>query len=337
MQGVRFVTALGIRPGDLAQIALAWGNVKDRNTPLANVLISPLFADPASIQMIRRLKEQGAVNTVYFDSGGYQVQKGRIDYNTLYNRLLQYYEANDWADYYVMPDFPPVSGDSDSIVQEKVRITVDGTKRFFYDLPSTLRSRALAVVQGRRVEQVKFCLVNYHDDLGISYVGFGSFPTNGAQSSINHLDAGAAEMLACIRRQYPSVRIHAFGVGNPPVAYILNHMGIHSFDSSGWIKAAAYGNIYFPFTRAYNITYRRIEPGRGALDAESFERIKTLTGHSCPYCSDFYELSRNRTSRFLHNLICMMETVEDISAPLASEVISHWAPAYKRFLTGRAL
>ncbi len=332
MSSFKFVCALGITPRDLRMILRNLQETGETRNPFENVLITPLFTNPGTLRLIRELKEQGIVKSVYFDSGGYQIQKGNINYYSLYNRLLDFYIRNRWADYYVLPDVPPVSLDSPEEVRAKVRLTVEGTRRFFWELPSELQRKVICVVQGRDLDQIHYCLLNY-ERMGIRQIGFGSFATRGVDSSINILDEVSINNLIFMQRRYPFFKIHAFGVGNPPTAYVLRRVGISSFDSSGWIKAAGYGNIYFPFTRAYNVSFRRIERGDGALNQERFLILKELTNHECPFCRDFYKLSRNRDYRLIHNVLCMVDTVNSIdNHHQADHIISDWSPTYSKFL-----
>jgi len=327
----RFVCTLGITPRDFR---LLLRELKDKDNdirPFENVLISPLFSKPETFSLIKELKKEGIIKNLYFDSGGYQVQKGVIRYYSLYNQLLRFYKKNDWADFYVLPDNPPTSLDNPEQVQLKVHMTVEGGRQFYWELPSHLREKTIGVAQGRKLDEIHYCLENYKQ-LGIKYLGFGSFGTRGSDSSVNILDERSIESIAFIRRYYNQFQLHTFGVGNPPTAYILSNLGVTSFDSSGWIKAAAYGNIYFPFTRAYNVSFNRIEKGNGTLSEDAFYQLKDMTGHECPFCQDFYEISKSRDKRMLHNLLSMVETVEAIDEHLqARSVISQWSPKYSKF------
>ncbi|HHW40993.1 MAG TPA: hypothetical protein GXX19_07580 [Syntrophomonadaceae bacterium] len=198
-----------------------------------------------------------------------------------------------------------------------------------------MRDKTIGVIHGRSLDEIHYCLVNYKR-LGIKQLGFGSFGTRGSDSSINILDKRSLESIAFIRCLYPEIRLHIFGVGNPPTAYILSTTGVTSFDSSGWIKAAAYGNIYFPFTRAYNVSFRRLEKGKGTLSEDAFLQLKDLTCHECPFCRDFREISKSRDKRVLHNLLSMVETVEALNRvniqPEARNIILQWSPNYTKLL-----
>lgn len=328
----RFVCALSINRRDLRKLVAELKNQTLPGKVFDNVLISPLFSNPDTVSIVRRLKDEGIIRNLYFDSGGYQVQKGIVSYHELCEELFNFYLNNRWADYYVLPDYPPTSLDVPEVVQQKVRFTVNGSRKFYWDLPSDIGEKTIAVVQGRSLDQVLYCVETYKQ-IGIQQIGFGSFGTRGADLGINVLDDRSVESIVAIRRYWPDVYLHAFGVGNPPTAYVLSLLGVTSFDSSGWIKAAGYGNIYFPYSRAYNVSFKRIEKGNGALTEDAFMQLKRVTGHWCRFCEDFYTISTKRDNRLLHNLICMMETVSGNHSPcLADGVIMQWAPNYKKFL-----
>lgn len=329
---LRFVCTLSIAPRDLRVVLEQLSQIPHKKLILENALVSPLFTEPKTVRLLKRLKEEGIVKRLYFDSGGYQAQKGQVPYHRLYHDLLCFYRENRWADFYILPDYPPTSLDTPEQVQQKVRITVEYSAQFLWELPSELRHKTIAVVQGRSLQEISYCLTMYRQ-LNVAHLGYGSFGTRGSQSSVNVLDERSIESIAFILRSYPGARLHVFGVGNPPTAYLLGRMGVASFDSSGWIKAAGYGNIYFPFTRAYNVSFRRIERGNGALNEETFLLLKDLTGHDCVFCHDFHEISANRDKRMLHNLLCMAETVEAINQGVEySPTVISWMGDCQRFL-----
>jgi GNAT superfamily N-acetyltransferase len=80
--------------------------------PFGRQIVTPLFAPKAVLRALRAWREgippvDGAippVRSVIFDSGGYQVQTGRLSFGELVERLLPYYRENAWADFLVLPD-----------------------------------------------------------------------------------------------------------------------------------------------------------------------------------------------------------------------------------------
>jgi len=275
------------------------------------VLVSPLFASPSTLRFIREeLKEkQGAI--VYFDSGGYYAQQGRISFEELYCTLKKFYQdpANQWADWYVLPDHVPTSSDPPEVVEIKVKETITAARMFEAEMPSIIQERTIPVIQGHTFNHIQQCIEAYQD-MGKKYVGFGSFGTNGSNQSVNVVDNRAVRILQYlveVAREY-TMRLHIFGVSTPPVIYAFLRMGIYSFDSLAWMRSAGYGKVFLPFTRAYNISHRSTR--NKALTQEEFDTIRSYTKHYCPFCKDFITLQQSRLHRALHNLVVIQETAE---------------------------
>ncbi len=269
--------------------------------PLRSILISPLFAHKSTLQMIRKLKDE-MESIIYFDSGGYYVQQGKIEFKELCSRLLKIYSENPWADYFVLPDNPPTSSDSDYEVEMKVRETITATRTFYEKLPR-IRENCIPVVHGHTLSQVSSCVRAYEE---FEYIGFGSFATSGENNSINSVSYTSLEIVKFVVQN--TTKLHVFGVSTPPAIYLFYMLGVHSFDSIGWLRSAGFGKVFLPFVRAHNITHRSMR--YSSLSREDFEHLKTLTGHECPFCEDFRKLQNDRIYRALHNLIVMYETVE---------------------------
>lgn len=329
---MQFVASLTRDPGEIRRFQRLWKDGVDSRTPFRNVLVTALFTPPSTLRMLRQMKEEGEIERVYFDSGGFYVQMGRISYEDMYYQLLQFYRENDWADFYILPDTVPLSSDDESTRWHKVKETANGTRRFFDEMPSKLRDRALAVIQGRTEDQIDYCLKS-HLLLGIKRLGFGSFATNGKQSSANILTDETLRLLkhATSVSLRTGASVHAFGVGTPPVIYLLNGAGVASFDSIGWMKTAGFGKVYLPFIRAYNITYND-QSARG-MEQATFEELKELTGHRCAFCEDFTQLAMKRDYRALHNLVTIHDTIEMILSGEATAMLrlmDEYAPSYSR-------
>lgn len=224
---MRFVASLTRDPNEILRLQRMWESARDSRAPFRNVLVTALFTPPSTLQLLRDMKEEGKIENIYFDSGGFYVQMGRISYEDMYYQLLQFYRQNDWADYYTLPDNVPLSSDDEEIKWLKTRQTADGSRRFFSEMPGHLQSRALAVIQGRSEEQIDYCLESYVP-LGLRQIGFGSFATNGKESSANILTDESLRLLKYVTNvatQY-GISVHAFGVGTPPVIYLLNRTGV---------------------------------------------------------------------------------------------------------------
>lgn len=308
---MRLVTSLTVDASLLRKLLRLWDEGGDPRNPFTAVLVTPLFASPSTLQLIRDELKERRGSTIYFDSGGYYAQQGKISFDDLYRRLRDYYNdpENQWADWYVLPDHVPTSDDSQDIVDQKVDETITAAKMFFAEMPHSIRERSISVIQGHTFDQVNRCIDAYRS-MGQRYLGFGSFGTGGANNSINITDKRSAKNISHIARELESdgIRLHTFGVSTPPVIYAFQRLGIFSFDSMAWLRSAGYGKVFLPFVRAYNVSYRSTR--NTALSQGEFEQIRIKTGHHCPFCESFNQLSNNRLFRALHNLVAVMDTAD---------------------------
>ena len=308
---MQLVTSLTVDASLLRKLLRLWDEGGDPRNPFANVLVTPLFASPSTLDLVRRELKERRGATVYFDSGGYYAQQGKITFEELYCALRDYYrhQENQWADWYVLPDHVPTSSDPPRVVDEKVNDTVTAVRMFHAEMPSEMQEHSVPVIQGHTFDQVNRCIAAYRG-LGATYIGFGSFGTGGSNNSINVTDRRSANTITHIADELADegIRLHTFGVSTPPVIYAFLRLGLYSFDSLAWQRSAGYGKVYMPFTRAYNVSHRSTH--NSALSQVEFEQIKQRTGHHCPFCEDFRCLSENRLYRSLHNLVAVMETIE---------------------------
>lgn len=332
---MQLVTSLTMHTSELHKLLDLWDEASDPRNPFAAVLVTPLFASPLTLRLIREELKEKRGSTIYFDSGGYYVQQNKITFEELYCALRDWYRdpENQWADWYVLPDHVPTSEDSPEIVEQKVNETVAAARMFLVEMPSAIQERALPVIQGHTFDQVNRCLEAYLD-LGVTYVGFGSFGTSGSDTSINIPDRRSASIVTHLSQQLTSsgILLHTFGISTPPAIYAFKRMGFFSFDSSGWLRSAGYGKVFLPFTRAYNVSHRTIR--NGALTQEEFLYLKEWTGHDCPFCQDFHQVRERRFYRSLHNLVVLMETATASEDTLSQKdivsLISTWSPRYYR-------
>jgi len=288
-----------------------WDESGDRRNPFARVVFTPLFSEPGTVTFIRRLKEERG-SVVMFDSGGYQVQMGRMRYEELFDRLLRFYRENDWADWFVLPDHVPLSSDSHEEVEFKVRESLDFARLFLGKMPAGFVEHAVAVVHGRTEEQVARCAKAYVD-MGVRYLGFGSFGTSGPNGTVNMVSQKSLSLLRLVQvlAGEHGCRLHIFGIGSPSHLMRLWTTGIMptSFDSAGWWKAGGFGKIFFPTGRQIHITAMQ---GNNAIQ-QGLEREKQRTQHQCRFCTDLIRLRRSRTLRIMHNLSAMLDTVERVT------------------------
>lgn len=310
-----FFASLTVKPDEIIKLHSLWHAHAHQfdwrygtPNPFERVLISPVVAKPRTFAFVRAMKESGETREVMFDSGGYFVQRGDLTFYDLMHRLEALYRTEDWADYYVLPDNPPLSNDEVAVVDAKVQQTVEGSLRLYHQLPSHIQERAMPVVHGTRNQHIDYCLQHYlYGKVHFPRVGFGSFPTSGSNNTINRLNAQALLLLKSITEELSkrNVGLHSFGISTPPAIYLLSLVGVTSFDSNGWMRSGGYGKIYLPFTRGYLVTFN--SRNNDALSEHEFEHWKDIAGHKCPFCASFAELSKNRWYRILHNIVVMAE------------------------------
>lgn len=329
---MRLVTSLTINASLLRKLLRLWDASGDSRDPFKAVLITPLFAEPSTLDLMRKELKEKRGSVIYFDSGGYYAQQGKISFTELYCRLRDYYldPANRWADWYVLPDNVPTSRDSPEEVNRKVLDTVTAAKLFYAEMPSEVQEKAIPVVHGHTFAQVNLCLETYRE-IGVTYIGFGSFGTSGTTNSINVADRRSAEALSHIVEQLRSenIRLHTFGVSTPPVIYAFDRLGIYSFDSMAWLRSAGYGKVFLPFTRAYNVSHRSTR--NSTLTQEEFEELRLRTGHQCPFCESFEKLREDRLYRSLHNLAVLLEMAEGINHMSSVEIARLIADRSERY------
>ncbi len=312
---LEFYTSLTLCLSDLEKLL---GRLEASGAPLSamrRILVTPLFMQRESLDRVRSMRETLG-STVLFDSGGYYVQTGRLDYEALYYPLLQCYRANSWGDIFTLPDHVPTSVDTEADVWRKVRDTVSFSSLFYQELPRGMQPRAMGVVQGRTLEQVDYCLAAYLR-LGVQHLGFGSFGTLGRKNEANIATRGAVDLARYVveAAKRSGVGTHLFGLGAPALTAMIYGTGASSFDSSSWIKAAGFGQVYQPFTRGYNISHRN---GRSKLQMgitfEEFRNLGLVAGHECPFCRSIGELQEQKLFRALHNLLCIQQSVDMVNS-----------------------
>jgi queuine/archaeosine tRNA-ribosyltransferase len=247
-----------------------------------------------------------------FDSGGYQVQMGKASYEELFDRLLRFYRENDWADWYVLPDYVPRSTDSDREVEFKVRETLDFARLFLRVMPDEFAAKAVGVAHGRTEEQIRRCVKAYAD-MGVRYLGFGSFGTSGPNGTVNLISQRSLNLLRLVQTlaHERGLRVHVFGIGSPSHLIRLADAGITptSFDSAGWWKAGGFGYV-FTSDRSLRICLT----GRMSATIRQLERRLSDDGHSCAFCKDAQKLPHSRLQRVMHNLIMVMECLATLQA-----------------------
>ena len=147
----------------------------------------------------------------------------------------------------------PASRDTPTSVADKVKDTITAAQMFVRDMPPNTRDKIIPVVHGHNERQIYECVDTYVD-LGAQYIGFGSFGTSGASNQMNTVTDQSLMMLKLLSLlgKEKGFDLHLFGVSTPPILYVFDRLGIRSFDSMAWIKAAGYGNVFLPLiSRVY--------------------------------------------------------------------------------------
>jgi len=313
---VKFVRSLTVARSEIIEFLRLWELSEDPRAPFEYLILTPLpgLTDQSRVNTVKRYFANRS--HIIFDSGGYAVQQGIISYEDLYQRLLDYYRMNDWADTYTLPDFVPTTGLSEQEIEDRVQATITVARLFHAEMPAHLRTRAMPVVQGHTRRQIQSCVETYME-LGVQIVGFGSFGTTGASNDINMVTSQSIELLTFLldlAAKY-QFKVHALGVGSPTILHTLHQMGIYSFDSSCWLRTAGFGNVFMPFIKRRNITGGRLREraGHRPITASEFQMLQQETDHICFFCTSFDELKNSRFYQILHNLTVMMDTVNSLN------------------------
>src|SRR5260370_23072639 len=249
---LNFFASMTAATSDFRKIESLLQRVQSGSDPLAHVLTTRLFMNRDALGFGRRFQQERG-SEICFDSAGYYVQVGKIGYHELYMKLLNCYRANRWADRYVLPDYVPLSSDTDEQVAEKVRETVYYSSLFYVEMPDELKAKAMPVVHGRTKAQVEYCLEHYLK-LGVQCVRFASFGTFGKNNESNvatQLPVENARLVVEIGHRHV-FKVHLFGLGAPALVGMLHSIGATSFDSASWFKAAGFGQVHMPLMRSYN-------------------------------------------------------------------------------------
>jgi queuine/archaeosine tRNA-ribosyltransferase len=261
--------------------------------------------------------------SVALDSGGYESQIGdEYTLREIYQFDRDYYQENDWAAEYVLPDQVPLADDSDKTIRHKVYDTISLSRSLHAELPADKQPRAVPVVQGHTREQIVDCLDAYRELDNVQKVGFGSFSTGGVNGGVNYLTKGSIELLKVVvdEAHRHDLDVHAFGVGGPTSIPILHYCGVDTFDSTGWMRSGGYGNAFFPLKSRFNVTHLRERSGP-ALFKEELREVRQETGHECPFCDSFDDLHDKREYRILHNLLVSRDTCEMVQELSLEEIL----------------
>jgi N-acetylglutamate synthase-like GNAT family acetyltransferase len=306
-----FYLSLTGEAGGIRGIQERWdrdGAAVGRTDPFAHVTFTPVFMNDRAVDTVRALHEtRGTVAMA--DSGAYQVQMGRGRHSELLEKLVDLYPRLTWVDRFVLPDHVPHSSDSPGVVEEKVEESIRAAADLLRRLPEEFAPRMIGVVHGRTLQQIGRCVRAYHQ-MGVRSIAFGSFGTSGRMLSVNQVSAQSIRLLhgAQDMARVRGMSVHVLGIGSPRYLGALRAADVwpDSFDSAGWWKAGAFGNIFFPDSKQLLITMME---GITATPAGA-AMLRDKSGHECTYCADIEPLRRDRMGRILHNLAAMIDMVK---------------------------
>lgn len=304
------------------------------------IMFCPLTSPPTSAQLIQNLVKEHDI-TVACDSGGYESQiNDNYSIRDIYCFDQNYYLEHDWPHELVLPDQVPIEGDDEEIIEGKVKDTISLSRILHDELPRSKQKRAIPVIQGHTKQQIVDCLDAYTDLDYVQKVGFGSFGTGGVNGGVNYLNEENIENLQFVvkeARKY-DLDVHTFGVGGPTSLPILYQCGVDTFDSTGWMRSAGYGNVFFPFKSRFNITHLYDRSGPTVF-REELASLKEETNHDCHFCQSFKKLQESRFHRILHNLFVMREMTEMIQEQTIHEVLDLMNPRsrYTKYLQQMAV
>lgn len=327
-----FYASLTINRCHLERLCDIWARYyADDIFPFRHVIVSPLFVRNGILPRIYQHRERC---TTIFDSGGFHVQQGRIRLRSACRRLRQIYRQNSWADRFALPDAPLTSLDSQQSVRKKLRSTRRQYRAFPAGFSDALRKKLLPVVHGTTPQQI-LCNARAARRVGSGSIGFGGFATSGPNAGVNSFTANSLRLLVQLAALASKWRLntHVFGIGGPAAIVVLRYVPVQSFDSAGWIRTAAYGNVYLPYLGAINITgaaaSRRYVPRR------EFTSLRKETGHFCPFCRDENLLVRSWPHRALHNYCVVVQStlaLENTEAEQAMEKLRRFNPRFAGYL-----
>lgn len=331
---MKLVISAATKISDVQILERALHHLVEPSRYVRAVLVTPLFVSRRTLTLCRRIRDERGI-PVMFDSGGYAVQTGKVDFFEMYAALLDVYARERWADLYTLPDNVPTTNDTPDAVEGKVRQTTDCVELFLREMPAELRDRALAVAHGRTMAQLEYCLERYLH-LGLHHIGFGSFGTAGQNNSMNVAtieSVANARSLTSLARQRRAT-VHLFGIGAPALLPWIAQTGATSFDSANWARSAGFGQVFLPLTRGYNVSYRAntstIQCGLGRVQ---FEHLKKVTGHECDYCFSFERLQASREARAAHNLYATFDALGIIGRGDRGHMEAIYAAASPKYRT----
>ncbi len=324
---MKFFASLTINRCHIVKLCALWEQETGQPFPFSNVLVSPLVLRNGILPILHKHRSQC---TIMFDSGGFHIQQKVLRMRDASSRLAELYRTHDWADIYVLPDHPPTSVDTSQQVSRKLRATTRAYTTFASQLPSMFSSKLMPVVHGTTTSQIERSIVAAMA-LRPRRMGFGSFGTSGARSAVNSLTGPSIATLSAFSRLCRTHRVssHVFGVGGPASMCVLRYVPVDSFDTAGWIRAAAYGQVYVSYLGTVNVTGK--SASHRYMPRREFRRVREFTEHSCRFCIDHARLQESWEHRALHNLAVLFELNRRLSRMRATSTLKELTRYNQRY------
>ena len=274
-----------------------------------NIIITLVMLNPRHrggiLSYVKKLKDSGHTERVYFDSGGFQVmtKKLHLSFEDMLRLDERLYNEFPWADGYVMPDTPPNAAEPLSDMIEKVKFTIKSTCEFFDRLPKHIQKKCMPVFHLRFPEQIDWQYNAYKHIIEESNFACISLQAP-SEGSLNRMDFRNMTIMKGVMDKLPKgVKVHCLGIASPASVFCMGYVGVNSFDAVTPITNAGMGRVLF-HTGGVNFTNGR--PGV-SVKAEDVIRAKEKSNHSCPFCDDLDMLYSHYRHRRIHNHIMLDE------------------------------
>lgn len=284
--------------------------------PLKRILITP-SAYPKSAGVVKELKQDNIIEEVIFDSGGFQVwnKTSKYTFDELLEINSKIYTENDWADYFILQDYPPSLQDSVKEANEKIDLTIKSTFALLDKLPDHVRKKCLPVIHAKYLDQIDYQIDIYQKHFDSMDIPITAFSNNvfGRSDIANGKRLTLDGLLLLEQIKKNGIATHFLGLGSPPLLYIFKDIdfNLKSYDNSSWIMCAGFGSILLPYRSSTPITGKVTDRVSIIRSQEDLDFHKEYTGHSCIFCEDFKELQEDPTKRAMHNIIVLSQLNSD--------------------------
>ena len=290
---------------------------------------------------LKDLKDEGVVDNVMLDSGGFQVltgsleKKGISNLDDLQRVNEELYNEYDWADIYIMPDHPPNLSDvyHDGF-KKKVDSTIEASLKFFEVLKPEVQAKVAPVFHLRKDQDINYLYNAYKPMLDKCKFASYSASSLTMPGSPRQLRDNSLVMLDELQKKLSQedIGIHCLGIASPAASFILQYLGIRTYDSSTPIVGAGLGKIYFPYVGGVSCSaVREGEPTN--INEEQLQELKRISNHRCPFCDDFDAMYKESGGegipgylyRIIHNF-CVLDELNWLYRDLDLDVFAKLAP-----------